>query len=127
MAVMLRVRTRLAKSEISGLGLFADEDIAKDQIIYEHVDQFEQTFTPEQFDALAQLQKDFLRHYSFKRDGLRVVSIDDDRFINHSTDPNTYESGMDTYARRPIRRGEEITANYFDFDESAAEKVPPPR
>jgi len=120
---MLRVKTRVSKSEIAGLGLFADENIGKDQIIYQWVDRFEQTFSPEDYEKLSDLQKHFLRHYSFRRNGLRVVSIDDDRFINHSDHPNTYERGTDTYALRDIKAGEEITCNYYDFDEAASEKL----
>ena len=120
---MLRVRTSVRPSQIAGLGLFAAEDISKDQIIYEWTAKFEQTFTAEEYEKLGPLQKEFLRHYSFKRSGIRVVSLDDDRFANHSDTPNTYEKGADTHALRDIAAGEEITCNCYDFDESADEKL----
>lgn len=120
---MLRVKTRVAHSAIAGLGLFAEEDIQKDQIVYEWSPGFEQVFAQAEVDQMSQLQKDFLRHYSFLRDGTYVVSIDDDRFINHRPTPNTYEKGPDTYALRFIPKGEEITADYFAFDGNADQKI----
>ena len=33
-------------------------------------------------------------------------------FLNHSCDPNAIRSGVNVYAWRPIRRGDEITVDY---------------
>jgi len=35
--------------------------------------------------------------------------------INHSCDPNTWLDGLNTYARRDVRRGEELTIDYATF------------
>ena len=35
--------------------------------------------------------------------------------INHSCEPNTWLDGLNTYARRDIRRGEELTIDYATF------------
>ena len=49
---------------------------------------------------------------------LRVLSSDDDRFTNHSNDPNTLEEGgYESYAIRDIQAGEEITWNYRGWGE----------
>ena len=46
------------------------------------------------------------------------------RFLNHSCDPNALRSGVTVFARRRIRRGEEITIDYrlnaFSGEPSAA-------
>ncbi len=36
--------------------------------------------------------------------------------INHSCDPNTWFEGLDHTARRTIKRGEQITADYAMFN-----------
>ena len=44
-------------------------------------------------------------------------SEDPDKWLplNHSCDPNTWLSGLDLVARRPIRKGEHITCDYATF------------
>jgi SET domain-containing protein len=59
-------------------------------------------------------------YYEKELDSL-VYSIDDMRFTNHSTTPNVgLIEGLPTllasYALKDIQAGEEITANYLDFD-----------
>jgi hypothetical protein len=63
------------------------------------------------------LQRDFVRTFAYLRDGMYRLSADNDRFLNHSDDPNTEESddNLYTFARRDIESGEEITVRYSDF------------
>ena len=44
-----------------------------------------------------------------------MLSSDDDRFTNHSDDPNTKCQGQSTFAVRDIQEGEEITNNYREL------------
>jgi SET domain-containing protein len=37
--------------------------------------------------------------------------------MNHSSDPNTYEKGQSSIARRRIEAGEELTCDYGNFDD----------
>ena len=58
---------------------------------------------------------------------------DDGRFFNHSKTPNCFEivskDGLKpTIANRDIRKGEELTLNYYQFDnnyEIGKKKLPP--
>ena len=45
---MLFVKTRVLPSRIHGLGLFADEDIPKDTILWKFTSEFDLKFTKEQ-------------------------------------------------------------------------------
>lgn len=120
---MLLVKTYLDKSPIEGLGVFAEEDIPKGTIVWE--------FTPgldiivEDHGYLPKVQWDFLEKYSFwdKQTNQWILSADNDKFTNHSDDPNTRpkRSGK-MVALRDIKAGEEITANYYDIDRNASKK-----
>lgn len=100
------------KRSSAGLGLFADEDIAKDQLIIE--------YTGERISAKE----------ADKRGGRYLFSVSDDlvidgtdrkhtaRYMNHSCDPNAEaehevtEDRIYIRALQYIKKGEEITFNY---------------
>lgn len=44
-----------------------------------------------------------------------ILSGDDDRFTNHSDDPNTSHHDNEGYAVRDINAGEEITGDYNNW------------
>ena len=49
-------------------------------------------------------------------DGEIILTADHDHHINHSHDANTHWRNGCIRARRDIRKGEEITNDYGDFD-----------
>lgn len=53
--------------------------------------------------------------YFDRERGVFVLSGDDDRFTNHSDDPNTIHEGDRGYALRDIHAGDEITGNYANW------------
>lgn len=114
---MLTVKSYLDKSQIDGIGVFAGEDILPGTIVCRS--EFEILYTPEEFEQLEDWQKLFVRTWGWKDklDGLHHLSLDNDRFMNHSDNPNTTcdETGL-TIATRLIRRGEEILCNYAQFE-----------
>ncbi len=113
---MLLVRTYLAPSSIDGLGLFAAEDIPKGTITWEFYPEID--IVLEEF-CLTKVQFEFVTKYAFqdKQLGKWILSADDDRFTNHSDNPNTgpLPDGR-MVALRDIKRGEEITSNYYHID-----------
>lgn len=117
---MLCIKTYIAPSRIHGTGLFAAEDIPRDQQIVDIVPGFDFCFTPEEYESLPEKAKNFMMVYGYKDkwDGLYHVALDNARFTNHSDTPNTYfdEKG-DWFAASFIKKDEELTANYRDFDE----------
>jgi|GEM_PF-246237 len=113
---MLLVKTYLDKSPIHGLGVFAAQFIRKGTKIWRFVDGFDRAYSPEEFARLPKPARDFIRQHGYRVDGEILLTADHDHHMNHSDDPNTYLSNGYAVARRHIRRGEEITNNYREFD-----------
>jgi hypothetical protein len=112
---MLRVKTRIGPSAIHGIGLFADQDIARGTLIWEYMPTFDVTFDREAFERLPAESQRHVDKYAFldREQNVFVLCGDDARFMNHSAEPNTWEvSESCTLAARDIRAGEEITCDY---------------
>lgn len=116
---MLLVRTSVRSSPIHGMGVFAEETVAAGTVLWRYEPLIDKII-PE--SALAGLPDDvarFVEVYSeyFPELGVLVLSGDNDRFTNHSNDPNTdvvAPNGPEALvvARRDIAAGEEITCDY---------------
>ena len=113
---MLLVKTYLDKSAIHGLGVFAGELIRKGTKIWRFVEGFDRAYSPKQFSKLPKPAREFLKNYGYRVDGEILFTVDNDRHINHSEDPNTFLKSGYAIARRNIRKGEEITNDYREFD-----------
>lgn len=113
---MLLVKTYLDKSRIHGLGVFAGEFIAKGTKIWRFVEPFDRVYSPREFDRLPKPAKDFIQHYGYRVNGEILLTIDHDRHINHSDEPNTLFRNGYTVARQNIAKGVEITNDYREFD-----------
>lgn len=119
---MLVVKTRVAQSKIHGIGLFADQDISKGTKVWGFTPGFDCFFPATVFKALPEVQRNFLRGYAYKdRCGCWILTVDNDRFINSSSNPNVVEGEtglitLDMVAARDITRGEELTCAYSSFD-----------
>ena len=123
---MLIPKTKLKKSEIHGFGIFADEFIAKGTIIWDYKEGFDLTINDENFSMLPENTQEFLLYYGFynKKDGGYILCSDNARFTNHSRNPNCIMPEGEIYitASRDIEIGEEITENYYSYDEKTEQK-----
>jgi len=113
---MLLVKTYIGKSKIHGVGVFAGEPIRKGAKIWRFVEGFDRCYTPKQFARLPKPARDFLKSYGYRVDGEILFTVDNDRHMNHSDKPNTFLRAGYVIARRNIRKGEEITNDYREFD-----------
>ena len=113
---MLLVKTYLAKSTIHGLGVFAGEHIPKGAKVWRFVEGFDRCYTAKAFARLPKAAREYIRHHGYRVDGEVLLTVDHDHYINHSDDPNTYWHNGYIRARRAIRKGQEITNDYHDFD-----------
>jgi Proteins containing SET domain len=113
---MLLVKTYLDKSPIHGIGVFAGELIRKDTKIWRFVEGFDRAYSPKEFARLPKPARDYLKNYGYRVDGEILFTVDHDHHMNHSDNPNTYLKSGYTIARRNIRKGEEITNDYREFD-----------
>ncbi len=122
---MLMVKTYLDKSVISGLGVFAGEDIEKDALVWTYAKGFDQIFTQAQYDSFPAQARRHLDTYAFWEDDDRIIAtMDNDKYTNHSDAPNTYMvSNGDIKAKTKIIKGTEITTNYAEFDKKWKSKL----
>jgi uncharacterized protein len=130
---MLLIRTRIGVSSIHGIGLFADEFIAKGSRTWRFLDGFDLRLPPSFLDQLSAPATAQLLHYSYfhAETGLYELCSDDARFYNHSDTPNTASVKLNSgeeidIALRNINQGEEITCDYREFDPDWRSKLGSP-
>lgn len=112
----------LDKSHIHGVGLFANENIKKGEIIWLPSNTLTFHFTESGLASLHPQEQEMVRHYGYFHKDKRIwhLSAEDSRYINHSDTPNierTTNTDDGVQAIRDIKKGEELTQNYRDFEE----------
>ena len=122
--------TEVRPSKIAGLGLFAKKFMPKGTCWFQSKPEDQILITKQQYLTLLQsndspLTAGFLKaiktysYYEKHQDAL-VFCIDNARYVNHSTDPNSggdeIDSPLKSVALRDIQEGEEITENYLTYD-----------
>lgn len=98
------------KSQINGLGIFATKDFKKGELVirwsaYKELSEQE----------VKSLPKEDREHVSFINNV--YVLVPPDGWVNHSCDPNVRLENFCYIAKRGIRKGEEITADYREESE----------
>jgi len=96
----------IKKSSIDGKGVFANKDFKKGKIILEW--NLSKTLTKEQ--AEKNKNKDYITFLK----GKYVLMQSPEKYINHSCNANTFAKNFCDIAKRNIKKGEEITANYIE-------------
>lgn len=121
---MLCVPTYLASSRIAGVGLFSATALPRGARIWEYTEGVDWRIPPSELMAFPEPFQGWLRHYLFlDDDGLYVLCGDNAKFMNHHPDPNCSDADARfTITLRPIRAGEELTCNYFEFDRESRER-----
>lgn len=120
---MLLVNARMGPSRIHGMGLIAKQFIPAGTRVWELRPGFDVILTEEQLAELSPAAQEQVRYYCYGNydpaQKVYILSSDDDRFTNHSDNPNTamQESGRVTVAVRDIQPGEEITWDYRPWTE----------
>jgi SET domain-containing protein len=113
---MIVIKTKLDKSLISGIGLFANQDVLKGELIWKMTSISVFKITPDRYEALSQIEKDFITdkdYYWLDEHGNYLIPIDDSRFVNHSNNPNIIETDENfCFASRNINQNEELTIDY---------------
>jgi len=114
---MLLVNASAGSSNIHGIGLIAREFIPQGTKIWELNPDFDLMLDKEFLHSLPAPAQQCIRYYAYFDLGLQkyILSSDDDRFTNHSEEPNTEDVDGATYAKCDIFPGEEITANYLNL------------
>lgn len=113
---MLLVNARVGASAIHGLGLIAQEFVPAGTVIWRFMPGFDVEIPEAALPSLSPAAAEQVLHYAeyFAEEAKFVLSSDDDRFTNHSDDPNTMsdKDTMVAVAIRDVGVGEEITCDY---------------
>lgn len=115
---MLCVKTKIAPSDINGIGLFAEEKILAGSVVWKFNPALDILLPKEEVEKLTEIEKEqFLKYAFFDKDHKKYMLCGDDgRFFNHSENPNCDESVKDlTTAIKNIEIGEELTVDYRVF------------
>lgn len=130
---MLLVKTKVAPSQIAGNGIFAEEFIPRGTVIWDFHEGYDLVLTTDQIEALrdSAISKGLepilyktIKKYAYREGDAYILCGDDARFTNHSDDPNTRNGkGHQSVAWRDIKAGEEITCDYYEFDDDASYKL----
>ena len=111
---------QLRGNSISGYGIYATANINRGEIIYHGEDRpqrlVSKSHVDQHWDEEAKLN---FRRYAYPI-GKEVYAIWDEEPAewspqNHSCDPNTAFSGLNTIATKDIRTGDELTLDYATF------------
>ncbi|HWX56848.1 MAG TPA: SET domain-containing protein-lysine N-methyltransferase [Verrucomicrobiae bacterium] len=122
---MILVKTFLGPSKIHGVGLFAAERIPAGVNVATFDPAWDHSFTEAQLEQMPPLLRDYIREYAYivsSKPGLYFMSLDNDRFINHSHHPNLVDTGEFCVAAHDIQQDEELTVNYADLEELPREE-----
>lgn len=119
---MMLVATYVAPSPIEGVGVFAAEDIAAGTLIWRLDTSLDRLLSRDEIEGLPPVHKAFVERYGYPYPhdpSVTIVELDNGRFMNHSTIPNTRFSDPDAgFTKIAIRAHEELTCDYSEFDPS---------
>lgn len=112
----LLIKYHLKEIEGKGIGLFTSEPIKKNTIIYKDDPLLERIYTDEEVKKANKYTQNFIYKYACfsDEDQKWYLAVDNERFINHSDDPNTlYVRKLGkTMTIKNIKQDEELTIDY---------------
>lgn len=133
---MYKVLVNVKTSNIDGKGVFAQQDIEKDTIVWQYDAGHDHAITQAEFDAKDMAEKEYLHRVAYLSpwSNLWVYPPKGDpaEYTNHSQDNNLtvkFNEGISSepyfIANLDISSGEELTNNYHEFDKITRTAKPP--
>lgn len=119
---MMHIKYTLGASDLHGIGVFADEDLHKGQLIYTASPMLDVNISQAEFESLPDKEKAEVAWWGYKVPNKDIWHVDFDvsKFINHSDEGSVTQDrnheGAYVVAARDIRAGEELTQNYLEFE-----------
>ena len=119
---MILIDYEVKGSIIHGVGMFTKQNIKKGELIAKASPILDVDITIEAFNKLEHKEKSEILYWGFYDAPRNVYHCDFDstKFINHDKDGNVTqdENYRDMYliAKRDIKKGEELTQNYLEFE-----------
>jgi SET domain-containing protein len=123
---MYLVKTYLDRSSIEGVGVFAGEDIPEGMVVWDLVEGFDQVLDPADVQKLPEKAQQYIKKYAYLARGKLYLCSDHGQFTNHSDAPNVIsapDGSEKEIAARDIKKGEELTSDYREFDEESRGKL----
>ena len=96
------------KSKIEGNGVFAGRNFKTGEIVVKW--DISHHLTPEEVKVIPETEKKYVAYFK----GKHILMQPPAKYVNHSCDANTYVNDFCDIAKRDIKKGEEITANYSE-------------
>ena len=96
----------IKRSRINGIGVFANRDFKKGEIIL--IWDTSVPLTKEQVEKLAKDEQKYVSHFGDQY----ILHQPPERYINHSCDSNSFVVNSCDVAKRDIKKGEEVTTDY---------------
>jgi SET domain-containing protein len=122
---MILVPCVVSPSSIDGVGLFADENIKKGTMIWKLTpDTTDLVVTKENATGMlntfgSQFKAIFEKYAYFDTELQQFVThLDEMKYMNHSSTPNTFTTDNTMYAIKDIKKGEELTEDYVVYGRS---------
>ncbi len=105
------------KSHIQWKGAFATRDFKKwEKVLHRDVSY---TISKDKFMKMSPAEKKYI---SFLNDRYTIMQSPE-KYVNHSCEPNTTAKDFCDVAIRDIKKGEEITGNYIETEDSTEGKM----
>ncbi len=113
-------------NSIAGYGIFATRQIAEGEVVFHGEGRAQRLVTKRHVERhWSEGERHLFRHYAYPLSDELFAIWDEDPLAwspqNHSCDANTGFFGLDVVARRAIARGDELTLDYADLINDAAE------
>jgi SET domain-containing protein len=111
---VLLVPCHIKPSKLHGMGLFAAASILKGRSVWSYSEPTDYRLTIEE------AMNSFCLVHGYRPIGKNYIEMPGDGalFMNHSFEPNlTCAANGDMFANQDIATGDEITSNYFEFDQ----------
>ncbi len=115
---MLRVKVKVVESPLQGKGIVAVEFIPKGTVTWQYDPGIDIAYDSAEIEALGEEERvDLMRYlyFDFKLNKF-ILCSDDQKYINHSGQPNIMSKPEQDVAARDIEPGEELVCNYEDYE-----------
>ncbi len=120
---MLLIETEIKPSPIAGYGLFAKNDILKGTAVWVFNKATDIKITHSEFEDLNYVGRLYYMNFCYYNNGCYILCGDNAKYTNHSVKPNLVIKDNSMIADRDILAGEELTEDYFNYDELANYKL----
>ncbi len=117
---MIHIKYKIKISSVHGIGLFADQEIKKGELVYTPSPLLDVNLTQEQFDNLSVFEQQEVSYYGYFHNKTQRyhVAFDAIRILNHAGSGSanvTQDEDMVMTAIGDIETGEELLQDYTEL------------